>query len=91
MKSLPDNVAEFKRTPEFTEATLPPGLQKNHTTPTGTWAQINVLSGRLLYRILEPAIEEVELSETCHGVIEPAVPHEVQIIGNVRFFVAFHR
>ncbi len=90
MKSLPDKLTEFKRTSEFTEATVPQGLLKQHTTPTGTWAKINILSGSLIYRILEPEVEEIELSTFKPGIIEPTIPHEVRIIGDVRFFVTFY-
>ena len=91
MKTLPQNLAEFKRTPEFTEASLPEGLQNRHTTPTGTWAKIIILEGTLTYRILEPELEEVALSESQFGVIEPGVPHEVKLTGKVRCYVAFYR
>lgn len=91
MKTLPEHLSEFKRTPDFTEGTVPQGLQRRHTTPTGTWAKIHVLSGKLLYRILEPEIEELSLSPSNPGVIEPTVPHEVQTVGDVRFYVAFYK
>ncbi len=91
MKALPENLSEFKRTPEFTEDTLPEGLQSRHTTPTGTWAKIIIIQGTLTYRILEPELEEIELSESQPGVIEPMVPHEVKLTGEVRFYVAFYR
>lgn len=91
MKTLPENLSEFKRTPEFNEATLPQGLQSRHTTPTGTWAKITILEGKLTYRILEPEVEENELSVTQPGVIEPLVLHEVNIIGPVRGYIGFYR
>lgn len=91
MKTLPENLSEFKRTPEFTEATLPEGLKSRHTTPTGTWAKITILGGKLTYRILEPEVEENELSVTQPGVIEPLVPHEVKLTGAVQGYIAFYR
>jgi len=48
MKALPEDVRPYKRTPIFTEATVPPGLLKQHTTKEGAWAKIVVLEGRLL-------------------------------------------
>lgn len=91
MKNLPKNLSEFKRTTDFTETTIPKGLLKHHTTPTGTWAKINILSGTLIYRILEPEVEEIELSSFNCGIIEPTIPHEVKINGNVKFYVAFYK
>tara|TARA_B100001540_G_scaffold298633_1_gene302331 strand:- start:5705 stop:5971 length:267 start_codon:yes stop_codon:yes gene_type:complete len=81
----------YKSTPEFDECSIPPGLLKAHQTKPGVWGKIVVLSGRLKYRILEPVLEEVELSAQLHGVVEPAVPHEVEPIGAVKFYVAFYR
>ena len=41
--TLPAEVQAYRRTPEFTEATVPPALLKAHTTKDGTWALIHVL------------------------------------------------
>jgi tellurite resistance-related uncharacterized protein len=49
------------------------------------------LEGRLLYRILEPELEELVLAPGQNGVVEPEVLHEVEPIGEVRFFVEFLR
>lgn len=91
MKSLPADVEAYKRTAEFTEETVPAGLLRRHTTKAGTWGRICVLSGRLRYRILEPEVEVIELDASREGVVEPEVPHEVEPVGGVRFFVEFLR
>lgn len=91
MKPLPADVQPYKRTPEFTEATVPAGLLRGHSTKDGVWATIVVLEGSLLYRILEPVIEEVALSPGRLGIIEPTVLHEVAPAPGSRFFVEFHR
>ena len=91
MKSLPQNLNAYKQTPAFDQETIPPGLLKAHQTKAGTWGLIVILEGRLLYRILEPEAEEVQLSSARSGVVEPTVLHEVQALGNVRFHVEFYR
>lgn len=91
MKSLPPGLVAYKRTPEFDETSVPPGLLSAHTTKAGVWALIHVLEGELTYRILEPAPEEISLVPTLRGVVEPEVPHEVAPRGHVRFFVEFWR
>jgi tellurite resistance-related uncharacterized protein len=91
MKALPANVAAFKRTPDFTQSTVPAGLLRSHETKDGVWGKIVVLEGTLLYRILGPEAEEIVLSPDRHGVIEPTVSHEVVPSAGVRFFVEFHR
>lgn len=91
MKSLPADAEVYKTTPVFTEHSVPAGLLRHHQTKHGTWARIVVFEGRLNYRILEPDVEEVELSPSLEGVIEPQVMHEVALIGPVRFQVQFCR
>ena len=89
MKDLPENVTRYTRTPDFTRATVPKGLLRRHLTREGTWGKIIILEGRLRYRILEPEVEEIELSPERYGGVEPAVPHEVEPMGHVRFYVEF--
>jgi len=91
VKSLPKNLTVYKQTPEFDQITIPQGLLKAHQTKAGTWGHIVIQEGRLLYRILEPEVEEVHLSIVKSGVVEPTVLHEVEALGNVRFYVEFYR
>lgn len=42
---LPDNLVVYKSTPEFTAATLPAGLRRNHSIKTGSWGLMQVLEG----------------------------------------------
>ncbi|MFT7244195.1 MAG: tellurite resistance-related uncharacterized protein [Candidatus Azotimanducaceae bacterium] len=89
MKQIPQDCASYKQTPVFTEATIPAGLLKRHKTKAGVWGKIVVLEGALTYRILEPATENHELSPNQVGVVEPTVPHEVALLGPVKFYVEF--
>lgn len=86
---LPDGLAPYRRTPLFDQDSLPAGLKREHRTKAGVWALIHVVEGRLLYRILAPREERV-LSPGTPGVVAPEQPHEVEPLGNVRFFVEFH-
>ena len=88
---LPSAVEAYRRTPEFTEESIPDGLRKPHRTKPGVWGRIVVLEGQLLYRILQPASGELTLGADNPGVIEPEVEHEVEPLGRVRFFVEFYR
>ena len=91
MKTLPSGVQEYRRTPVFSEQTLPAGLRRSHATRSGVWGRIEIHQGRLLYRILGANPEEHVLTPDRPGVIEPEVVHEVEPIGPVRFRVAFLR
>ncbi|MDY0331035.1 MAG: DUF1971 domain-containing protein [Thiomonas sp.] len=90
LKSLPADVRAYRRTPEFTEATIPKGLLNEHTTKPGVWAVIHVTQGLLEYHILKPEPERRLLTPDRPGIVEPAVPHEVAPLGRVRFYVEFH-
>jgi tellurite resistance-related uncharacterized protein len=86
---LPPGLAAYRRTPIFTEATLPAGLRHRHRTRPGVWAVITVIDGRL--RLRRPdAGTEGELDPTTPGIVAPEEPHEVEPLGAVRFFVEFH-
>ncbi len=91
MKALPEGASEYARTREFSESSIPANLRRRHRTRPGAWGRIVVLEGRLRYRILEPAVEELELSPNRHGIVEPQIEHEVEPIGKVRFHVEFWR
>ena len=89
MKQLPSNVEPYKKTPIFTEGSIPKGLLKNHQTKDGVWGEIVILEGCLEYTIIEPKLEVVVLTQLMFGVVEPAVLHHIKAIGPVRFYVEF--
>ena len=74
----------------FDAATIPAALRADHTLKAGVWARICVLSGRLRFRMQQPPRDE-ELSPERGGVIPPEAPHSVEPIGEVAFYVEFHR
>lgn len=91
MRSLPDGLSAYKRTREFDENTLPAGLRANHRTREGVWGRIVVLEGRLRYTIERVPSEVHDLEPGAVGVVEPGVPHRVEAMGAVRFYVEFLR
>ena len=91
MKVLPVNVTAYKRTPEFTDESVPEGLLNNHKTKAGVWGKIVILEGGLEYTIEEPEVEVVILTPHKFGVVEPTILHHIKPLGSVRFYVEFHR
>jgi len=91
MRSIPRQCASYKRTATFTNHTIPVGLLNAHQTKSGTWGKIVVIEGKLLYRILEPNVEEHILDPQHFGIVEPQVLHQVEPIGEVSFYVDFHK
>lgn len=86
----PHGLLPYKRTPAFTEATVPAGLLKAHSTKAGVWARIHVEQGRLRFRDLETGAESM-LPVGIHPLIFPQALHEVEPAGPVRFHVEFCR
>jgi tellurite methyltransferase len=87
---LPDSFVAYKRTAEFTEASVPDGLKRNHATRAGVWGKIVVVEGRLRYSIDEWS-RTLELDVERPGIVVPEVKHHVEPLGAVRFFVEFYR
>jgi tellurite resistance-related uncharacterized protein len=90
MKQLPPLLSAYHKTHVFTQDSIPSGLLGEHRTKAGTWGKIVVTAGSLRYRILGPVPEEHLLTPESFGVVEPTVPHQVQAVGPVEFFVEFY-
>jgi tellurite resistance-related uncharacterized protein len=94
MTQLPAGLEAYKRTPIFTEQSVPAGLLKDHSTKDGTWGMIHVEEGCLTYVITDPRRPQSERTLTRDsdpGVVEPTILHRVHPSGKVRFWVEFWR
>jgi tellurite resistance-related uncharacterized protein len=85
---MPPGAVEYKRTPTFTEETLPAALRSHHRTKPGTWARIVVENGELDYHVRGRVHHLVPGRP---GLVEPEVPHYVKPVGPVRMHVEFYR
>jgi tellurite methyltransferase len=88
-QEIPDGYAPYRRTPLFTNESIPQGLRSRHTTKKGLWGKIHIQSGSLRYRIHEPYHTDIILDCDRPGIVLPEVEHEVEPIDNVEFFVEF--
>ena len=86
----PDNFKVYRKTAEFNERTIPPSLRRDHSTKAGVWAKIQVIEGKLNYRI-DPLAAQFELSPAVPGIVIPEARHHLEAIGSVRFFVEFYK
>ena len=91
MQTLPLNAIAYRKTPVFTQETVPTALLSRHTTKAGSWAKIWVISGQLCYQILLDSPEEHILTPNSPGIVEPQIPHRVKPLGAVEFYVEFYR
>ena len=87
---FPDNFIPYKKTPVFTEESLPSGLKNDHSTKIGIWGKIIVTEGKLRYRV-NSLKTDIELSPSESGIVLPEVLHSVAPLGTVKFFVEFYK
>lgn len=87
---LPDGARAYKRTPVFTEATVPAALRTDHSTKAGVWGLLQVSAGSLTY-VVAGTGEEAVLGAGASAVIRPEERHRVVVDGPVAFFIEFHR
>ena len=88
-QEIPNSYAPYRRTPLFTNDSIPKGLRSRHSTKKGVWGIVHVRAGSLRYQIHDPYNTETILDLDRQGVVLPEVEHEVEPIDNVEFFVEF--
>jgi tellurite methyltransferase len=86
----PDALEMYKRTKIFSQDSVPRGLQCGHRTRVGVWGRIVIEQGALRYHVDEMDGHQQLMPGTA-GVIVPQLTHRVEVIGDVHFFVEFHR
>ena len=86
----PEGFVSYKKTPVFTEETIPKGILANHTTRKGVWGLVHVLEGSLRY-ILEHNGEETLVTPEKPGIIVAEMRHRVEPGDSVQFCVEFFR
>ena len=91
MTKLPESVEKYAESPVFTEETVPKKLLGVHDTKAGTWGRLVVLEGSVDYIIPGPPSSRQTLDVMTNGIIEPTVPHHLEMKGPVRFKVEFLR
>lgn len=90
MPALPDDVVEYKRTAIFDARTVPAALTRSHALKQGTWGEIIVTSGRVLYMLEEDALG-LTLQPGVVGRIAPERPHHVELRDDAAFYIRFLR
>lgn len=87
---FPDNFIPYKKTPVFTEESLPSGLKNDHSTKVGIWGKIIVIKGKLQYRVAS-LNTDMELSPGEPGIVLPEIIHSVTPLNMVKFYVEFYK
>jgi tellurite resistance-related uncharacterized protein len=88
--ALPPGLSLARTTPEFTGETVPAGLLSAHRIASGVWGRLRVLEGSVLFVVEATKDSRVVVAGETQ-VIEPDVPHHVEVAGGARFVVEFYR
>jgi len=88
--ALPVGLTAYKKTPVFTQETIPKGFRKAHSTKQGTWGLIKVISGQVNYVVDYLDDKTLKLDQHAHGVISPQMEHHLEVIGDVELYVEFY-
>lgn len=90
---LPSDVQAYKRTPTFTEQTVPEALLNEHFTKAGTWGLLVVEHGKLQYVVTEPGFKKEHFVESgATAVITPEHKHYVKLLNDdAAFHIVFYR
>lgn len=91
MTHFPEGLTQYSETPLFTAESVPDKLLKAHATKDGVWGKLLVLEGCLHYIVPGPPASRSLIAAGEQGVIEPTVPHHLELAGPVAFKVAFYR
>lgn len=84
-RQLPAGLRPGRRTPDFTETTVPAALQRDHRTTV--WARLEVAAGTVEF--IERGADPVTATPTRPVVILPERPHRVVASTDAVFAVQF--
>ncbi len=88
--SLPPESALVRATPKFDVDTVPAGLLNAHRVASNTWGFLCVREGSVKFVLEDTDTSRlVEAGQT--QVIQPDIPHRVEVKPEARFVVEFHR
>lgn len=88
---FPEDLIKYRETPVFNEHTVPLALQKSHHTKEGVWVKLIVWDGSVDYAIENDEGSVVTVNAGDSIVIEPQVPHHLEITGKVSLYLEFYR
>ncbi len=88
---LPDDVTLQRVTDVFDVDTVPAGLLRAHQVASGVWGRLVVVDGTVRFVWEDDPDHPVELVGGDTLVVPPLRRHHVELGGDARFHVEFHR
>ncbi len=90
MTQLPSSVSFFKKSPVFTNENVPEALLNDHRTSEGVWGVVNIVKGSIKC-FMGDNPNPLTLTPAEKTVVEPKVPHRVELTEPAEFFVEFYK
>jgi ferredoxin len=87
----PEGVRRYREGPSWDAGAIPAGLLASHRLRAGVWGELVVLEGRVRLRYLAPLDRELVLEAGAVAAIPPELPHELELLGDVRLRLDFYR
>ncbi|MEZ4700493.1 MAG: DUF3565 domain-containing protein [Rhodothermales bacterium] len=87
---MPDQYVLHQRSPLFDQDSIPPALLKTHQLKPGVWARIHVMEGAIKFCFEGDDAPAILLDPDHPGVVAPEMPHHVEVVGDVHFYLAIY-
>lgn len=88
-KQIPEKLSPYKKTKIFTSDTVPKALQKDHQIIKDSWAKLMVIEGELILKF-QNQTEGFLITANSPGIIEPEIPHHIEVSNEVSFYIEFY-
>jgi tellurite resistance-related uncharacterized protein len=87
----PAAASRYREGPIWDQGTVPRGLLGAHRLAPGVWGELTIVDGRVRLRFLPPLdrVHELGIGDTVS--IPPEVPHQLELVGDVRLRLDFWR
>ena len=88
---MPAGLVHVRKTPEFSDTTVPAGLLASHRLAPDVWGRLRISAGALRFVFEADPADARELSAGYHVDIPPDVAHHMEPRPGARFVAEFHR
>lgn len=88
---LPQGVKAYRSLGPFGPDDLPTGLQRTHRLAENVWALLRLQAGCAVFVWEDGSGEREELTAPAELVVPPQVPHHLEVEGDFRIALTFHR
>lgn len=86
---IPPDLTVYKSSPVFSHDKLPAALRNTHSTKSGAWGVVRMLSGSLVFTQDEDPPRTILLEAGMQLLVQPQSPHHVEFVSEGSFQIDF--